>query len=60
MSSHMLEPPAGGRDADRLVHHPLADVEVRVDPLLDVFVVGDLVGVETGSRAQMGVVSLVD
>lgn len=55
----MLEPPAGGRDSDRLVHHPLADVEVRVDPLLNIFVVGDLVGLETGSRAQMGVVSLV-
>lgn len=59
-SSHMLEPAAGGGDGDGLVHDPLADVEVRVDPFLDVFVVGDLVGVETGAGAQMGVVSLVD
>lgn len=56
----MLEPPARRGDGDRLVHHPLTDIEVRVDPFLDIFVVGNLVGLETGSSAQMGVVSLVD
>lgn len=56
----MLEPAAGGGDGDGLVHDPLADVEVGVDPFLDVFVVGDLVGVETGAGAQMGFVSLVE
>lgn len=60
VSSHMLEPPARRGDGDRLIHHPLTDIEVRVDPFLDIFVVGNLVGLETGSRAQMGVVSLVD
>lgn len=56
----MLEVAAGGGDADALVHDPLADVEVRVDPLLDVLVVGDLVGVETGAAVpDGGLVSLV-
>jgi hypothetical protein len=58
-SSHMLEPPARRGDGDGLVHDPFADVEVGVDPFLDVFVVGDLVGVETGAGAQMGFVSPV-
>ena len=47
----MLEPAASSCNADRFVHHPLADVKVGVDPFLYVFVIGDLFGVETGSRS---------
>ena len=44
----MLEIARRRGDADRLVHHPLADVQVGVDPFLDVLVLGDLLGGETG------------
>lgn len=55
----MLKPPTRRGDGDGFIHDPFPDVEVGVDPFLDVFVVGYLVGVETGAGAQMGVVSLV-
>lgn len=55
----MLKPPTRRGDGDGLIHDPFADVEVGVDPFLDVFVVRYLVGVETGAGAQMGVVSPV-
>lgn len=34
---------------NRLIHHPLANTEVVIDPLLEVLVIGDLVGAETGA-----------
>lgn len=48
-SSRMLKVSRGSGQANRLVHDPLADVEVGVDPLLEVFVLGELVGGETGA-----------
>lgn len=44
-----LEPARGSHHRHRLIHHPLPNTEVAVDPLLHVFAVGDLIGVETGA-----------
>lgn len=44
-----LEPAAGPGDGDRLIHHPLADAEILVDPLLHLLVLArDLLRLETG------------
>ncbi|RHZ51467.1 F-box protein [Aspergillus thermomutatus] len=39
----------GRQDSHRLIHDPLADAEIVIDPFLKVLVIGDLVGVETGA-----------
>lgn len=44
----MLEVSRGSSDANRLVHHPLADIEVGIDPFLKVLVLCELLGGETG------------
>lgn len=44
-----LEIAGGTQDGNGLIHHPLANAEVAIDPFLEVFVVGDFVGVETGA-----------
>lgn len=44
-----LKPPGRPQNKHTLIHHPLAHAEVAVDPLLKVFVLGDLVGVEAGA-----------
>lgn len=44
-----LKVAGGAQNRNRLVHHPLADAEVAIDPLLEVLVIGDFVGVETGA-----------
>lgn len=36
-------------DRDRLIHDPLADTEVVIDPSLDFFALGDLITFETGA-----------
>lgn len=48
-STSPLEPARGAQDGDGLVHDPFTDTEVVLDPLLDVLVVGELVGVEAGA-----------
>lgn len=51
-----LEPAGRTHHGHGLVHDPLADTEVVVDPLLDVLIIGDLFSVQTGAidgpRAQ--------
>jgi hypothetical protein len=37
----------GRQHSHRLVHDPLANAEIVIDPFLEVFVIGDLVSVET-------------
>jgi hypothetical protein len=32
-----------------LIHHPLADTEVVIDPFLEILVISDFVGAETGA-----------
>lgn len=44
-----LKPARRPQNEHTLIHHPLAHTEVAVDPLLEVFVLGDLVGVEAGA-----------
>jgi len=44
-----LKPAGRPQNKHTLIHHPLAHAEVAVDPLLEVFVLGDLVGVEAGA-----------
>lgn len=51
--SGALEEAAGACDGDRLIHHPLADAEVLVNPFGNVFVVaGNFLGLETGPRTS--------
>jgi hypothetical protein len=45
----VLEPARSGGNADTLVHHPLADVEVSVNPLLEVLVLCEALACETGA-----------
>lgn len=47
-----LEIAGGTQDGNGLIHHPLANAEVAIDPFLEVFVVGDFVGVETGGKTS--------
>ena len=51
-SSRAVEPAAGAGDGGGLVHHPLADAEVPVNPLVDlaVLVVGYPLGIEANPR----------
>ena len=51
-SSGAVEPSAGAGDSGRLVHHPLADAQIPVNPLVDfaVFVVGYPLGVDANPR----------
>lgn len=44
-----LKPARGAHDGHGLIHHPLADTEVVVDPALHFLVLGDLFGLETGA-----------
>lgn len=44
-----LEVARGTQHSHRLIHHPLANTQVVIDPLLEVLVIGDFVGVETGA-----------
>ncbi|KAF7117898.1 hypothetical protein CNMCM5793_007229 [Aspergillus hiratsukae] len=39
----------GRQHSDRLIHDPLANAEIAIDPFLKVLVIGDLVRVETGA-----------
>lgn len=48
--SFPLEPAAAAGEGYRVVHDHLADVEVAVEPFLDVFIVCDGLGSETGAR----------
>lgn len=48
-SSLALKEAAGPGNGDGLIHHPLANAEILVDPLGDFFVfAGNLVALETG------------
>ncbi len=52
-SSSALKEAAGAGDGDRLIHHPLADAQVLVNPFRNFLVVaGDFVGLETGPRTS--------
>lgn len=44
-----LKPAGRAHDSHGLIHDPLADAEVVIDPSLDFFVLGDLFGFETGA-----------
>ncbi|GFF22467.1 hypothetical protein IFM46972_00295 [Aspergillus udagawae] len=44
-----FEETRGRQHSNRLIHDPLADAEIVIDPFLKVFVIGDLVRVETGA-----------
>lgn len=48
-STPSLKPGGRAQDRNRLVHDPFADAEVVLDPSLDVFVIGELVRVQTGA-----------
>ena len=48
-SSSPLEPARGTHHGNRLVHDPLADAEIVINPPLDVLVIRDLFGFETGA-----------
>jgi hypothetical protein len=50
--SFSLEPAAVAGDSDGVVHDHLADAEVAVEPLLDVFVVCKAFCLETGARSR--------
>jgi hypothetical protein len=43
-----LEEAAGPRDGHRLIQHPLADVQVLLDPDVNLFVLGNGLLLETG------------
>lgn len=50
-SSLALKEAAGAGNGDRLIHHPLADAEILVDPPGDFFVfAGNFVALETDFR----------
>lgn len=44
----MLEVSGCRSDTNRLVHHPLADIEVGINPLLQILVLCELLGGKTG------------
>lgn len=54
--SPAFEPTAGAGDSDRLIHHPLADTEILLDPFRHVLVfAGSSIRLETGSDdSQIG------
>lgn len=48
-SSPALEPARRAHHGHGLIHHPLADAKVVIDPALHFLVLGDLFGFETGA-----------
>lgn len=44
-----LKPPRRTHDCHGLIHHPLPHAEILVDPLLEVFVLGNLAGFKAGA-----------
>lgn len=53
-SSGAVEPSAGAGDSGRLVHHPLADAQIPVNPFVDltVLVVGYPLGIDANPRKR--------
>jgi hypothetical protein len=50
-----LEPAAGPSNSHRLIHHPLANSQVLVYPDFDIFVFGNRIFLETGSKVPIWV-----
>lgn len=48
-SSPALKPAGGTHDGHGLIHHPLANAKVVIDPALHFLALGDLFGFETGA-----------